>query len=838
MGGLHRGVGLYAAGQTRIGDFFARADFDPATGGGSLQVDVDVDFAGEPVAGCVIEASLFAPSGKLAARRPLRAAVELHSGSLAARRNGASFSLTLPDVLPWTAETPSLYRLVLTLLTPDGASESAAASVGFRRVSVADGSILVNGRRILFHGVNRHEHDPDAGKALSAESMERDVRLLKQLNFNAVRTSHYPNHPYFLHLCDRHGLYLIDEANIEAHAFHNVLCKEPRYSGAFFDRVKNMVLRDKNHASVLFWSLGNESGYGPNHEAPAAWTRSYDPSRLLHYEGAISKYQSRSSWHAGHSVTDVICPMYPSCDELLEWLRDPGRDSRPVILCEYSHAMGNSNGGLSDYYDLFRMERGIQGGFIWEWCDHALRLKTPDGRDFWAYGGDFGDTPNDANFVCDGIVGPDRVPHPAAWEFQHLAQPVSASLVSCRSGSVRLSITNRRDFTDLSDLTASWVLRRDGVARARGKVAMPSVKPGASAVLALKTGSSPDPSALWTLDLDYSTKRETPALPRGHRVGWDQLLLATPAATPAAPSPARKRARPLLEEEKSCFRVTDDRTVFLIEKSSGHLVSLIFHGEEILARCPLATVWRAATDNDGLKLWTGQENKPLGRWLAAGYDRLEPKNHAAPTVAMTPAGLRFATVSTLAAPGAPEAFRVTTQLLLGAGQFQLGFRIKRLRDDLPDLPRFGFEMALAPGFEELAWLGRGPWESYPDRKAAARLGLYRSTVTDQYVPYVMPQEHGHHTDTKWIELSSDAAVLRLESAQPFGFSARHHSTAALWRAKHSCDLAPDPLAWLNLDHAHRGLGTASCGPDTHPRFQLTKSAYGFAVTGKLRHKTG
>ncbi len=390
MGGLHRGVGLYASEQTRIGDFFARADFDPATGAGSLAVDVDVDFGGDPVAGCMVKAALFTPSGKSALRKEVSSAVELHAGSHGSRRNAAAVSITLPKAEAWTAETPALYRLVLTLVTPEGREESVAASIGFRRVEVKNGDLLVNGRRILFHGVNRHEHDPDTGKALSAESMERDVRLLKQLNFNAVRTSHYPNHPYFLQLCDQHGLYVIDEANIESHAFHNVLCKEPRYAGAFLERVKNMVMRDKNHPSVLFWSLGNESGYGPNHGAPAAWTRSYDPTRLLHYEGAISKYQSGVSWSSGHAVTDVICPMYPSHAELRDWLRDPKRDLRPLVLCEYSHAMGNSNGCLGEYYEIFRNEKGIQGGFIWEWCDHAIRRKTDDGRDFWAYGGDNG----------------------------------------------------------------------------------------------------------------------------------------------------------------------------------------------------------------------------------------------------------------------------------------------------------------------------------------------------------------------------------------------------------------------------------------------------------------
>ncbi|MEI6036231.1 MAG: glycoside hydrolase family 2 TIM barrel-domain containing protein, partial [Verrucomicrobiae bacterium] len=649
------------------------------------------------------------------------------------------------------------------------------------------------------------------GKAISRESMERDVRLLKQHNFNAVRTSHYPNAPYFYELCDLHGIYVIDEANIESHAFHNTICDDPRYALAFLDRVKNMVERDKNHASIIFWSLGNESGHGANHDAAAAWVRRFDPSRLLHHEGGISKGQTQATWHDGHAVTDIICPMYSSHQELRDWARDPKRDPRPVILCEYSHAMGNSNGCLGEYYDIFRSERGIQGGFIWEFADHALLEQTPDGRPFWAYGGDFGDQPNDANFVCDGLVSADRTPHPAIREFQHLAQPVGASLVSCKGSEVAIEISSRRDFTRLDDLAMAWTLLRDGAICKCGKLRLPALLPGKKALVTVRTGIEPDAEGEWTLDLDCRTKHATRSIPAGHLVAWDQLRLNR--------MPARKTAKmsasSILEVSGTAgaISVHAGARVFSFSKATGALESLTAGGSELLAAPLRLNLWRAATDNDGLKLWSGQDSKPLGRWLAAGYHQLQHKLESLTIGKPTLAGARIEMEELLFGEGKEPAFRHAMIIrIAGDGRLRTSHVLQRLRDDLPDLPRVGLEVALAPGFERLSWYGRGPWDCYPDRLRAARLACYASTVSGQYVPYVMPQEHGHHSDTRWLELSSPAANLRIESASPFGFAARHHSDSALFAAKHTTDLLEDPRTWLYLDHAHRGLGSASCGP--------------------------
>ena len=358
----------------------------------------------------------------------------------------------------WSAENPALYTLVVTL---EG-GESVAVRVGFRRIEIRDRRLLVNGKPILVCGVNRHEHDDVHGRVVSRAAMEHDIRLMKRFNVNAVRTSHYPDDPYWLDLCDRYGLYVVDEANAESHDRYDELCRDPRYSTAFLTRAQNMVERDKNHPSVILWSLGNESGYGPNHDAAAGWVRSRDPSRPLHYEGAI-----RRNWTGGRAATDIVCPMYPEIADIEAFAR--GDDPRPMVLCEYSHAMGNSNGGLADYFAAFDRHGALQGGFIWEWVDHGIRVTDEHGREYWAYGGDFGDEPNDANFCADGLVWPDRTPHPALFEFKHLAQPVRVEPVDAGAG--RFRVVSRLDFADLTSLRGTWEITRNGAVVGEGDAA-------------------------------------------------------------------------------------------------------------------------------------------------------------------------------------------------------------------------------------------------------------------------------------------------------------------------------------------------------------------------------
>jgi beta-galactosidase len=640
----------------------------------------------------------------------------------------------------WSAEQPSLY----TLEVSDG-GETVACDVGFRSVEVRDRQLLVNGEPVMIAGVNRHEDDPARGRAITRASMEADVRLMKRHNVNAVRTSHYPNDPYWLELCDRHGLYVVDEANVEAHAFYDDLCADAAYRAQWLERVANMVERDKNHPSVIVWSLGNESGYGANHDAAAGWVRQRDPSRPLHYEGAIAR-----DWSGGTAATDLVCPMYASVESIVEWAeRDPD-DPRPLVLCEYSHAMGNSNGGLADYWAAFRRHHGLQGGFVWEWMDHAMDAVDENGRAYWRYGGDFGDEPNDGNFCADGIVGPDRVPHPALAELKYLAQPVT---VTARGGN-RFRIASRRHFTSLADLRGEWELTEDADVVKRGDLPALRIAPGASRDVTLRLPRSRGGERFVTFrffDAD------------GEEVAHEQLQLSRVRAR-------RPRTRAFVEGEL---------------------------WPDLVLEAPRLQLWRAPTDNDGLPLVESKHVGPLESWLAAGLDRGRGATHT----------MRY---------------RATDDGVLVEN-------VVELARGVTDVPRIGVVLVLHPSLERVEWYGRGPHEAYSDRLASTTIGRFRSTVTDEYVPYVNPQEHGHHPDTRWVRLTNArGGGLEVRGLPTIGFGASHFTAHDLAVARHVNELTPRPEVFLSLDLAQRGLGTASCGPDTAERYRLRERRYTFA----------
>ncbi len=822
--GLQREVYLYATGVPHIQDVFARGDLTDDLKHGILRVTCQIGFAGETHEGCAVEAQLFDPSQRPVFKQPLSAGCN----PLAQPRTQVHLEVPVRAPRLWSAESPNLYTLVVTLKRPaarGGDEESTACHVGFRKVEIRDRQLLINGKRVMIKGVNRHDHDDTTGKALSRATMEADVRLMKQFNVNAVRTSHYPNDPYWLDLCDRYGLYVVDEANIEAHAFYHELCHDPRYTNAFLERVRAMVERDKNHPSVIFWSLGNESGYGPNHDAAAGWVRRYDHSRLLHYEGAINRYHGES-WTSGHRATDVVCPMYPPIQDIIQWSKE-SKDWRPMIPCEYSHAMGNSNGSLADYWAAFEKYPGLQGGYIWEWIDHGIKQTTPDGKTYWAYGGDFGDVPHDANFVTDGIVWPDRTPHPALYEFKHLVQPVRVEAVDLRRGRVR--IVNKHDFVSLDWLRGEWELTVDGVRVQSGKLPPLKIEPGKSLEVTLDlTDTTPGERFL---NLHFYQRKDTLWAKAGHLVGWAQLALP-PIKRRAARPPARDVVIACEDDKAITLEAGPVRAVF--DKVTGTLAEF-GKDRNLIVRGPLLNVWRAATDNDGIKLLMDRQgNKPLARWLAAGLDK----------VTHSLARLRLVRVQ-----GAPvvqivhrasgrsqwnDFEHVHVYTLLPSGDLQIENTV-RPGNGLTDIPRVGVSLVLVPGLEQLEWFGRGPWENYADRKASAMVGLYRSTVTEQYVPYIMPQEHGHKTDVRWLSLTDDAGRgLMVLGSPTFEFSASHFTADDLYRARHTIDLQARDEVILNLDHRQRGLGTASCGPDTLEPYRLLDSEYHFVYRLRAR----
>ena len=683
----------------------------------------------------------------------------------------------------WSAEQPALYTLELI-----AGGETVACRVGFRDVEVRDRQLLVNGEPVRINGMNRHEHDDRRGRALTRESMERDVLLMKRFNVNAVRTAHYPDDPYWLDLCDRYGLYVIDEANIESHAYYDELCDDPRYQAAWLERVSNVVERDKNHPSVILWSLGNESGYGVNHDAAAGWVRKRDPSRPLHYEGAI-----RRDWMGGAAATDIVCPMYPELRSIVEWAERETDDSRPLIMCEYSHAMGNSNGGLADYHAAFDRHRGLQGGFIWEWVDHGIVKRDASGREYWAYGGDFGESPHDANFCADGIVWPDRTPHPALYEFKHLAQPIRISSL----GHGRFRIANRHHFADLSAYRGEWELTVDGERRRGGAIPARRVRPQESATFALRLG---DDDGERFVTFRFYLRKATSWAPAGHEVAWQQIRLPSRRARPSNGASGARGVQVAFDRDR------------------GALSELAVDGRNVLAAGPLLQLWRAPTDNDGLRLV--EEKRDFGvlpRWLELGLDDLKLE-----LVSMKEGKNRVEIVHRARGVAThTHTYRIESDAVVVDNLVELARGVT-------DVPRIGVRLALKPGLERLAWYGRGPWENYSDRLASAIVGRFESTVADQYVPYIVPQEHGLHCDTRWLTLSGGGLGVRVEGRPAIGFSASHFTAADLYGALHTSDLEPRPEVYLSLDHAQRGLGTASCGPDTGERYRLLDRFYRFA----------
>lgn len=723
--GIQREVYLYSSSSPHIQDVFARGGLLNNYTDGVLRVTASVGFPAQALPPCELTLQLFDPKGRAVFRTPLQGKFGGHPTPA----HQARFEQPVRKPLRWSAETPHLYTCVLTLTTPSG-SESTACRIGFRRVEIKNRQLLVNGVSVYIKGVNRHDHDDTTGKALSRPTMELDIKIMKEFNGNAVRTSHYPNDPYWLDLCDQHGLYVIDEANIESHAYYDDLCSDPRYTNAFIARVRGMVERDKNHPSVIIWSLGNESGFGVNHEAAAGYVRGADPSRLLHYEGAITTWGQ--SWESNHHVSDIVCPMYPEIKDIVRWARTT-TDPRPLIMCEYSHAMGNSNGCLSDYWQAIRSTYGLQGGFIWEWIDHGIACTTPDGKRYWAYGGDFGDVPNDVNFCTDGIVWPDRTPHPALYEFKHIAQPVWVEPVDLRKGRIR--ITNRYDFLTLEGLRGTWEVSVNGRCVKRGALPLLAIKPGQSRELTLPVQLPLPQNGEQFITFRFYQRRATWYAPAGHEVAWQQL--AVPKTTPAF-TPPNLRVR---GESPVSAAQNDDRIILATPTAQaefcvrqGALIVFCAGAGNPIHSGPRLNVWRAATDNDGIKLAPGQEHKPLGRWRTWGLPHVQLRLVHARLI-QTPG--RLPAVELCHCASGREQWddfqHIHRYTLLPDGALYID-NILRVAPDINDLPRAGVTMSIVGGFENLEWFGRGPWENYCDRKASAMIARYRSTVADQYVP--------------------------------------------------------------------------------------------------------
>jgi beta-galactosidase len=761
-----------------------------------------------------------------AAEASLGAAIEQARRPLGMGR--ARLETTIPGVSPWTAELPHLYDLEVTLHGPDGAAvERATFRIGFRRVEIVGNDLLVNGVRVMIRGVNRHDFDPRLGRVISAERFRADLQTMKAHGFNAVRTSHYPNDPALLDAADELGLFVVDEADIECHAYAHHIPDMPEYLPAFVDRVSRMVRRDKNHPSVILWSLGNESGYGANHDAAAGWVRRYDPTRPLHYEGAIM-----FDWTGDQTASDITCPMYPTIESIVAHTRS-GKQRHPVILCEYSHAMGNSNGNLADYWHAFETTPGLQGGFIWEFWDHGIlqiidggrpaggAVPEPGGRRGlppqgyrWAYGGDFGDVPNDGNFVADGMVFPDRTPKPAMEEHKALAAPVRLRPGDDAARRPReLVLENRQDVRDLSWLRGRWRVVGDDV-REPLDVPLPELPAGEAGTLEVPAElltASPEggeDAETW-LVLDLVAALETPRARPGE-------LVASLAV------PVRAEQRDLLTRAGAARARRADGG-----PGGADLVDddgLLTH--PLLAAPPRLALWRAPTDNDRI-------GGMARRWAELGLDRLERR----------PVGIEVrgddvvVTADVVTAAGAVVRH---VQTLTPLERGVLVTESARIPDELDDLPRVGsvLEVRADVPAQALRWFGGGPCEAYPDRRAGAVVGLHARPLDEVFTPYVRPQESGGLTGVRWFALGTKtllepappAAALVVQLDEPRQVSLTRYRASDLAAATHNDELVPREDVVVHIDAAHRGLGTASCGPDTLADYVLHPGEYRWSYT--------
>jgi beta-galactosidase len=823
LSGIFRDVFLWSAPPQSLRDLEVRADLDAGYRAGTLAVRAAVRNSTPRAQALVLQLALADATGQ-PALAPQRAPVSVAANG----ETEVDISMTVPEVRTWSAETPYLYRALLTLEGAGGAPlEVVPVNVGFRKVEIRDGRILINGRAVLFKGVNRHEHSPDTGHTVDRASMIRDIELMKQNNINAVRTSHYPNLPEWYDLCDRLGLYVMDEANLEAHGFgdnpKNRLANDPAWRPAFLDRVERMIERDKNHPSVVIWSTGNEAGDGPNMAAAYQWAKRRDPTRPIHYE---------SSPRFGGSNSDINAYTYRSPDEMLSLAR--ARPQMPFLLNEYAHSMGNSDGGLREYWDRIYAGSNVRGGFVWDWVEQGIRQPIPEPHrrpggpaTFFAYGGWWEDAlglHHDGNSCMDGVVGPDRTPHPGLGAIKYVYRYLHATPVDLAAGKVR--IKSWYDFINARELVEGrWSVARDGSVVASGVLPALDLAPGEEreytlALPGLAAARRPDgaPTELF-LDLSFVTRKDTPWARAGHELAWEQWPLPV-----AAPPPAAMTAgRPPLEisEAGPIIRFSggapDRPFVLVFDRALGLVTHYGYRGVKLLERGPRPDFWRPMTDND------------LGAWHAvAEAARTDPAldimvwRHAGESWRVRSVRLERVDAGTarLIADGelpAVGAQYTMTYTIDGSGQVAVEGAYRPGTRKLAMPPRFGMELVVSPGLESMEWYGRGPAETYSDR-AFERVGRYRSTVAGAWFSYSRPQENGNKVDVRRVTFVGPGGIGLEAVGQPLlSVGARHPTTADIEGAAYEFQLPRRPEIHLNLDLAQMGLGginswTASAYP--------------------------
>lgn len=806
LSGLFRDVKLVGRSSCHVRDLFARPILTDDCQSAVLQVSVETRNCGHEAASARLCMTLHDPTGRAVAAECVDQKWQAEgSGSLRAELHVDKPSL-------WSAEQPILYTLVCSLNDHYGCvMDCVSCHVGFRDVRVCHGQLLVNGRPVTLRGVNRHEWDPDCGRTVTPAQMDHDVFLMKRSNINAVRTSHYPCHPYWYELCDRHGLYVFDEADQESHGMRDALSNDPRWTEAYVDRAERLVLRDRNHACVIVWSLGNESGNGPNIAAEAAKIRELDPSRPISYYHAMQD-----------PIVDFVGMHYPTLQNMRDLAADEKRGlNRPVLLEEYALSLGNADGNLLEYGELIEQIPNLVGGFIWQWQDLALRMPGTQRRDMhFAYGGDFGDQPNDGKWCLTGLLFADRTPKPALQEVRKVYQPVAFHLEPTTPGNILVRVKNRYCHSGLAQLTFRWTLKSSERVLDGGGFAVPPTGPGSEATVRLRSHQLIQNSvAESTLTVHALLAGDTAWAPAGFEVAWEQIVIRPPVRRPVQSWPDSAAE---LRVDAHTLTVDNGPLTCMVNRNDGSLATMAFLDTLVALRGPATTLWRAPLDNDIAF---------LAAWREHGIDEVRQELQDVSWTHCRQGGVLIVATSRLvSAHGKPIASQKFKYL------FDLPGTVLVTQEfhpecELPTLPRIGMKWQLPPDFEHIRWYGRGPHENLCDRNSGAGIAVHRSTVTRQYVSYAYPQACGQKTDVRWLTLTNHAHVGLQFTAQghPFTMSALHFAESDLEAAAHTTELVPRPAVFLTLDAAYAGTGNTALRAERLPRYQVAPAPWTWSV---------
>lgn len=763
---------------------------------------------------------------------PVTVSVEDAAGNVVAQTEiskAGTVTLEIANPELWNTEHPYLYTLIL-----QNADETIEDAIALRTVAIQERVLYFNGQAIKLRGVNRHDSDPVTGFTVDVAKIKKDLTLMKEHNFNAIRSSHYPNAPYFYQMCDRYGFLVCDEADIEAHGpfmlyrkedtdynrfkkWNEKIADDPAWEQAILDRVKRMVARDKNRFCIIFWSMGNESAYGCNFEKALAWTKKYDPSRITQYESA--RYRNYDVTY-DYSNLDLYSRMYPALSEIEEYLEKDG--SKPFLLVEYCHSMGNGPGDLEDYFQIIQKDARMCGGFVWEWCDHAVAHGLAEnGKTKYYYGGDHGETIHDGNFCMDGLVYPDRTPHTGLLEYKNVYRPVRVVSYDEKTG--RLVLHNYMDFDDISDYTdILYEVTVDGLCVQKGVLDEVSIAPHSDGVMTLKL-DIPQSGKVY-LKLRYQLKKELPLLPAKHELGFDEVLLAN------ADGRNQTAVKWLAEaEEKNEISVSETDTeitlkasdfTYAISKKTGLFTKLQYAGRDYLNHPMELNIWRAPTDND-MYIRAKWESAHFHEAYTRAY-KVETIQNRYGVIVMSHVGVVAPTVQKIL--DVELVWKVES-----SGRITASMEVSK-DAEFPELPRFGVRVFFNKNLSEASYYGMGPQESYRDKHRAASHGLYRSAVKDLHEDYIMPQENGSHFDCDYAELYNGRYGIAAVSETSFSFQASNYTQEMLAQAKHNYELEESDSTVLCIDYALNGIGSNSCGPEVLAAYRFDEKEFQFGFT--------